>query len=111
MKKARSDLGSDPRAPKLADKEEDEKRESVRLRGGGEKTVATKVKFVNVSMPGGKTQKVSIKMVEDNPADKDFRRENVLSMGGVLDTELGKVKVTSRPSQDGVVNAVLLKAA
>jgi len=109
MKKKRADLGSDPRKPKLADADKEEARENVRVRGGGYKTVANKVRFVNVSMPGGKTQKVAIKMVEDNPADKEFRRENVLSLGGVLDTELGKVKITSRPSQDGVVNAVLVK--
>jgi small subunit ribosomal protein S8e len=109
MKKKRADLGSDPRKPKLADADKEEARENVRVRGGGYKTVVNKVKFVNVSIPGGKTTKVAIKLVEDNPADKEFRRENILSLGGVLDTELGKVKITSRPSQDGVVNAVLLK--
>jgi small subunit ribosomal protein S8e len=108
MKKKRSDLGSDPRKPKLSDSDE-EGRENVRTRGGGEKTVTNRVKFVNVSMPDGKTKKIQIKLVGDNTANKDFRRENVLSLGGLLDTELGKVKVTSRPSQDGVVNAVLLK--
>jgi len=108
MKKKRSDLGGDPRKPKLADADKED-RENVRIRGGSEKTVAHRVKFVNVSMPDGKTKKAAIKVIEDNPANKDFRRENVLSLGGVLDTDVGKVKITSRPSQDGVVNAVLIK--
>jgi len=109
MKKKKSDLGSDPRKPKFDEVHDVEVRTKVKMLGGKEKIAAVKVKFANVSMPDGKTKKVQIKMVEDNPANKDFRRENVVSLGGTLDTEIGKVKITSRPGQDGVVNAILLK--
>lgn len=108
MKKKKTDLGSDPRKPKFDEVHDVEVRDKLKMIGGKNKVSAVKIKFVNVST-GGKTQKVPIKVVEDNAANKDFRRENVVSLGGVLDTELGKVKVTSRPSQDGVVNAVLIK--
>jgi len=104
-KKTKRELGSDPRHTKRADEEE---RKKVRVIGGKKKTVSLKAKFANVAS-AGKTKKVIIKSVEENTANKDFKRENVLSLGGIIDTELGKAKVTSRPSQDGVVNAVLVK--
>jgi len=104
-KKVKAELGSDSVRPKVSSKEE---RKSVRVLGGKEKTVAITVQFANVSV-GGKTQKVKINTVEENPADKDFKRENILSLGGIVDTELGKAKITSRPSQDGIVNAILVK--
>lgn len=108
-KKKKFESGADQKKPKFA--EDADIKESVkkyRTLGGNEKIVAVAVKFANVSVDG-KTKKVAIKMVEDNAADKDFRRENILSLGGIIDTELGKAKITSRPSQDGVVNATLVK--
>jgi small subunit ribosomal protein S8e len=104
-KKKKSELGGDPRKPKLADKEE---RKKLRVSGGKDKIVSVKALYVNVS-DGSKTKKVAITAVDENPANKDFKRENILSLGGLVDTELGKAKIVSRPSQDGVVNAVLVK--
>lgn len=104
-KKKKSELGSDPADTKLSEKGE---RKKVRMAGGKKKNVALKAQYANVAVKG-KTQKVRIKSVEDNPADKDFKRENILSLGGIVDTDLGKARITSRPSQDGVVNAVLVK--
>jgi small subunit ribosomal protein S8e len=103
-KKTKKELGSDPVNPKLGEEE----RKNVRTEGGSKKTVAVKVKFANVS-DKGKTKKVAITAVDDNLANKDFKRENILSLGGIVETEIGKAKITSRPSQDGVVNAILLK--
>ena len=63
----------------------------------------------NVFDPGTKKSfKVEIKTVLENPADSHFVRRNVITKGAVIDTEKGKAKVTSRPSQDGTVNAVLI---
>lgn len=104
-KKKKTELGSDPTKTKMSGEEE---KKNVRTAGGKNKTVAVKVKFANVSVKG-KTQKVAIKSVGDHPGDKDFRRESVLALGGEIETELGKARITSRPGQDGVVNAVLLK--
>jgi small subunit ribosomal protein S8e len=39
----------------------------------------------------------------------DFVRRKIITIGAIIKTELGLSKVTSRPSQDGVVNAVLIK--
>lgn len=50
-----------------------------------------------------------IKTVSNNQANRYFTRANIITRGAVLDTELGKAKVTNRPSQDGVINAVIIK--
>ena len=42
---------------------------------------------------------------QDNP---HYTRRQEITKGCTVMTELGKVKITSRPSQDGVVNGVLL---
>jgi len=108
-KKKKSELGSDPRLTSLThgtDKEE--KSKEVDKKGGGKKTVLMRTKFVNIS-DGNKAKRVEIKSVVDNIANKDFKRMSVISKGAIVETELGKAKVTSRPSQEGVVNAVLVK--
>jgi small subunit ribosomal protein S8e len=46
--------------------------------------------------------------VTENPANKNFVRRNILTKGAVVATDLGKAKITSRPGQDGEVNAILL---
>ena len=57
----------------------------------------------------GRAQKVKILTVMENPADPHFVRRNVLTKGAIIDTELGKARISSRPGQSGVVNAVLLE--
>ena len=53
-------------------------------------------------------QQVKIKTITDNPANRHFIRRNIMTKGSVIDTEFGKARITSRPGQDGVVNAVLI---
>ena len=55
-----------------------------------------------------KYSQVKIKSVLDNPANKHYVRRNIMTKGTVIDTEKGKAKITSRPGQDGVINAVLI---
>jgi small subunit ribosomal protein S8e len=56
-----------------------------------------------------KTYKVvAIKTIVGNPANKHFVRRNIMTKGAIIDTELGKARVTSRPGQDGTINAVLI---
>ena len=60
-------------------------------------------------MIGGKAKKTKIERVIENPASRHFVRQNVISRGAIIQTPEGLAKVTSRPTQDGVVNAVLVK--
>jgi small subunit ribosomal protein S8e len=65
--------------------------------------------FANVLDP--KTKKFTkspIKTVDECPANRHFVRRNILVKGAVIMTEAGKARVTSRPGQDGTVNAVLI---
>lgn len=66
--------------------------------------------YANVTDPDKKISKrVKILRVVANPANKDLERRGVITRGAVIETELGRAIVTSRPSQDGVINAILVK--
>lgn len=81
-----------------------------RTMGGGLKTSLKFADTANVHDNGtGKTKSAKITRVLENPANRDYERRGVITRGALLDTELGKARVTSRPAQDGVVNAVLAK--
>lgn len=57
----------------------------------------------------GVTKKSKILTVVENLADPHFVRRNVLTKGAIIETELGRARVTSRPGQSGTVDAVLLE--
>ncbi|MCX8191869.1 MAG: 30S ribosomal protein S8e [Nitrososphaerales archaeon] len=87
-----------------------EERVKKRVRGGGVKIALKMGEYANVLDPvSKKVTKVKILRVLSNPANFDFERKGVITKGAILDTELGRAKVTSRPSQHGVINAILIK--
>jgi len=47
--------------------------------------------------------------VLENPANRHFVRRNILTKGTIIETVKGKAKITGRPGQEGMVNAVLIK--
>ena len=66
--------------------------------------------YANVIDPDTKTaKKARILRVLSNPASRDLERRGVITRGALIETELGRARVTSRPGQDGVINAVLIK--
>ncbi|MDG6996798.1 MAG: 30S ribosomal protein S8e [Nitrososphaerota archaeon] len=80
-----------------------------RLRGGNTKSSLKFAETANVlDKTSGKTQKVKITRVLENPANRDYERRGVITKGALIDTELGNARVTSRPAQDGVINALLV---
>ena len=79
-----------------------------RVLGGNTKRIALSINIANVSVDG-KHQKVKILSVAENSADSQFVRRNIITKGAVIQTELGKARVTSRPGQEGTVNAVLIE--
>ncbi|MFN4133695.1 MAG: 30S ribosomal protein S8e [Candidatus Hadarchaeales archaeon] len=84
----------------------------VKLRGygGGRKTVLYSSDIANVADPKtGRITKAKILTVVGNPADPHFVRRNVITKGAIIQTEAGRAKVTSRPGQEGVINAVLIE--
>jgi len=107
-KKRAREIGSDPVYTRLA--EEDE-RKPRRQRSARKTTRATSLRsahHANINIKG-RSKKVKILSVKENPANRHFVRMNVITKGAIVETEAGLAKVTSRPTRDGVVNAVLIK--
>ena len=86
----------------------DEKKKIQRVRGNNKKIFLLKTKIVNVRI-GKKVQKMEIKNVLETPSNRFLARQNIISKGTIVQTEKGKVKITNRPSQEGMVNGVLLE--
>lgn len=80
-----------------------------RARGGSFKLGLKSADFANVYDPEAKAVKRAkvIRLLE-NPAGGDLQRMGIITRGAIIETELGRARVTSRPSQHGVLNAVLL---
>jgi len=85
------------------------KRKVTRARGGNKKIKILGDKFACVTDPkSGKTTKIEIMRVVKNPANIDYDRRGVITKGAIVETSLGLARVTSRPGQDGIINAVLI---
>jgi small subunit ribosomal protein S8e len=81
-----------------------------RTRGDNVKAAFKTAEFANVvDQEAKKVTKSKILKVAKNPANRDYERRGVISKGAVIETEAGTARVVSRPGQDGVVNAVLVK--
>lgn len=87
------------------------KEKLVRVLGGNKKNKLLFSQEVNVADP--KTKKVTkdiVVNVEDNTANRNYIRRNILTKGAVIELKSGKkAKITSRPGQSKILNAVLLE--
>ena len=82
-----------------------------RTKGGNRKVRILKAEFANVLDPRtSTTKKVKIVTVKENTSNPHYVTRNIMTRGAVVQTELGLAKITSRPGQDGVINAVLVTA-
>ncbi len=80
-----------------------------RVRCGDSKMRVLMTKVVNVYDPKNKVfKKAAIKTVLENPANRHYARANIMTKGAIIDTELGKARITGRPGQEGAINATLL---
>jgi len=81
-----------------------------RVRGNNLKLRIKRAEFANLTNPKtGKTMKVKIIDVLENEANVDYIRRDIITKGTIISTEKGNAKVTSRPGQQGVINAVLIE--
>jgi small subunit ribosomal protein S8e len=81
----------------------------VRTKGQNRKTRAKTVDIAYVVDPETqKTSKSKIISVVENPANIHYVRRNIMTKGAIIETELGKAKITSRPGQNGTINAILI---
>ncbi|GAY25251.1 SSU ribosomal protein S8E [Desulfurococcaceae archaeon AG1] len=105
-KPRRREIGSFPTDTIVSEMEE---RVVSRTYGGNSKIRVRKALYANVQIPGGESKKAKILRVVEAPMNPDYVRRGIIVKGVVIETELGRAVVTSRPGQDGVVNAVLIK--
>ncbi len=104
-KKRRFERGSFPAETKLGER----KGKIARRRGGILKVRLLSERNVNVSKTAtGKTERTEILRVIRNPANVDYDRRRVITKGTIIQTKLGLARVTSRPGQDGLLNAVIV---
>lgn len=88
---------------------EEKKIKLLRKKGGEIKSVLLAINKINVFDPKSKKFKIAdIKTVVENPANRHFVRRNILTKGTVVDTSIGKVRITSRPGQEGTLNGILI---
>ncbi|KKN11142.1 hypothetical protein LCGC14_1029510 [marine sediment metagenome] len=86
-----------------------EKKKKLRTMGGNIKLKLFSTKLINVTdLSNNKTSKVKIIRYESNSASKDLNRRHILTKGAIVETELGKARVSSRPGQHGVLNGILI---
>jgi small subunit ribosomal protein S8e len=104
-KKKAYELGRQPSLTKI----EKIRKKSVRTMGSHRKVRLLSSDSANLFDPKTKKyEQVKIKIVVENPANRHFVRRNIMTKGTVIETEKGKARVTSRPGQDGAINAVLI---
>jgi small subunit ribosomal protein S8e len=106
-KPRKREIGGYPVETKLSDKE---MRIVERVYGGNVKVRLKYATFANVYNPKTKQYlKARILGVVETPANSELARRGIIIKGAIIATELGKAKVVSRPSQEGIVNAILIE--
>lgn len=105
-KKRRSEVGSDTLETSIGA----QRTISARAYGGRKNLKITVAEYANITdSKTGRTQKTKIKSVIENAANPHYVRRNIVTKGAIIETDIGKARVTSRPGKDGTVNGVLLE--
>ncbi len=103
--KKKAALGRAPTLTRIGEKTT----KSIRVRGHNAKLRVLRADVANCYDPKTKKYiKAKIQIVVGNPANRHFVRRNIITKGTIIQTDKGNARVTSRPGQDGVVNAVLI---
>jgi small subunit ribosomal protein S8e len=98
-------MGRTPTEPLMGET----KRKKIDSKGKSKKSPAFRIQYVNVTDKNkGVTFRAEIQDVEMNPANMDYQRRKVITRGTIIKTTKGRAKVTSRPGQDGILNALLI---
>lgn len=105
-KKRRFEIAPEDAETKLGDHSQ----KLIRARGASQKIKLLSTSTINVTdQKTGKAKKATVKTVTENGANIHYVRRNIITKGAVVDTDLGKVKITSRPGQSGALSGILVK--
>ena len=103
--KRRYELGREPTLTRIGPIS----RKVIRGMGGNRKVVLMNSNLANVYNPKEKKMvRATIITAKENPANPHYVQRNIMNKGTVIKTDIGDAKITSRPGQDGIINAVLL---
>jgi small subunit ribosomal protein S8e len=102
-KKKKSKTGRAPTETTVGD----QRYRTVDARGNVEKVRALSTDVANVATDDGSVS-ATIEDVVENGANPNYARRNIITKGAIVETDAGRARVTSRPGQNGQVNAVLV---
>ena len=103
-KKRKHELGSASTETQIGEP----KLKVVETRGGNTKVRAIEADTAGVATDDG-VASATITDVVENASNPNYVRRNIITKGAIIETDVGRARVTSRPGQDGQVNAVLLE--
>jgi len=84
-------------------------RKIIRTRGKNQKIQLKTANLAYVLDPKtNKTTKTDIVTVKENAANIHYVRRNIMNKGAIIETKIGKARITSRPGQCGTINAILI---
>ena len=105
VKKKKRDLARPAASTLLGE----ERKKVIRTRGGNRKIRLLSYSYANLSSQDKKSsEKVEIEDVIENTANRDFARRKIITRGAIIRTSKGDARVTSRPGQNGTVDAILI---
>ena len=103
-KKRLYELPGQKRIVKLGEK----KKRAKKITGGNRKNFLLQSNEVNVQAKG-KSKKAKIKNVLETPSNRFLARQNIITKGTIVETDMGKVRITNRPTQESVLNGVIIE--
>jgi small subunit ribosomal protein S8e len=102
-KKKRHQLGREPAETTVGEP----RFQIIDSRGSNQKIRALSTNIAQVA-DSEETVEAEIEDVVENPANVNYVRRNIITKGAVIETSEGRARVTSRPGQNGQVNAVIV---
>lgn len=104
--KRKHELGRHPALTKIGEL----KRKLIRTRGGNEKLRALALPEVLYYDPKTKKHdKAKMISVEENTANRHYKRSNIITKGAIVHTDKGYVKITNRPGQEGTAQGIKIE--
>ena len=105
--KRKTEISSENQFAFVGDKDA---RKLYRKTAGSQTVRVLSIKNINVNKPKeGKTVRAKITNVVRNDADTNYVRRNIVTKGAIVETDIGQVRITSRPGMHGVVSGILLE--
>jgi small subunit ribosomal protein S8e len=103
-KKRKHELGQSPTETRVGEP----RLKTVDARGNSMKVRAITTDRATVATDDG-TVAAEVQSVAENEANPNYVRRNIVTKGAIVETSEGRARVTSRPGQDGQINAVLVE--